>query len=125
MAEISCKISDAEWQVMKVLWQKSPLNASIIVELLKPETTWSPKTIQTLIARLVKKGALGVDKEYGLNQYYPLVSQEECMREETNSFLEKVYGGSLHLLIANFVNNKNLSPNEIQELKNLLDGKMK
>lgn len=125
MAEISCKISDAEWQVMKVLWQKSPLTASIIVELLKPETTWSPKTIQTLIARLAKKGALGVDREAGLNQYYPLVSQEECMREETNSFLEKVYGGSLHLLVANFVKNKNLSPKEIQELKNLLDEKMK
>lgn len=125
MAEISCKISDAEWQVMKMLWQKSPLTASIIVELLKPETTWSPKTIQTLIARLAKKGALGVDRETGLNQYYPLVSQEECMREETNSFLEKVYGGSLHLLVANFVKNKNLSPKEIQELKNLLDEKMK
>lgn len=117
------RISDAEWQVMKVFWKRSPLTASIIVEYLKPETNWSPKTIQTLIARLVKKGALGVNKEASLNQYYPLVSQEECMREETNSFLEKVYDGSLHLLIANFVKNKYLSPKEIQELKNLLDEK--
>ncbi|AET66209.1 putative transcriptional regulator [Desulfosporosinus orientis DSM 765] len=125
MTNSSFRISDAEWQVMKVLWEKSPLTASIIVEYLKLETSWSPKTIQTLIARLVKKGALGVNKGVSLNQYYPLVSQEECMREETDSFLKKVYGGSLHLLIANFVKNENLSSKEIQELKNLLDEKMK
>jgi len=124
MTNSTFRISDAEWQVMKVLWSKSPLTASLIVEYLKPETSWSPKTIQTLIARLVKKGALEVKKEVSPNQYYSLVSQEECMREETNSFLQKVYGGSLHLLIANFVKNENLSPKEIQELKNLLDEKM-
>lgn len=121
----NCRISDAEWLIMKVLWQESPLTASLVIEGLKPNTNWSPKTIQTLIARLVKKGALGVNKESSLNQYYPLVLQEECMREETNSLLQKVYGGSLHLLLANFVKNENLSQKEIQELRNLLDEKMK
>jgi BlaI family transcriptional regulator, penicillinase repressor len=121
----NCRISDAEWLIMKVLWQESPLTASLVIEGLKPNTNWSPKTIQTLIARLVKKGALGVNKESSLNQYYPLVLQEECMREETNSLLKKVYGGSLHLLLANFVKNENLSQKEIQELRNLLDEKMK
>lgn len=125
MANTNYRISDAEWLVMKVLWQEAPLIASAIIEHLKPETDWSPKTIQTLISRLVKKGVLRVNKEAGLNQYYPLVSQEECMREETNSFLQKVYGGSLHLLLSNFVKNENLSPKEIQELKILLDEKMK
>lgn len=125
MADTRYRISDAEWLVMKVLWKSSPLAASSVTEQLKPETGWSPKTIQTLIARLTKKGALGVSKEAGLNQYCPLVTQEECMREETNSFLKKVYGGSLQLLLANFVNNENLSPKELQELKNLLDEKMK
>jgi BlaI family transcriptional regulator, penicillinase repressor len=121
----NCRISDAEWLIMKVLWQESPLTASLVIEGLKPNTNWSPKTIQTLIARLVKKGALGVNKESSLNQYYPLVLQEECMREETNSLLQKVYGGSLHLLLANFVKDENLSQKEIQELRNLLDEKMK
>ena len=123
MSDLSCRISDAEWLVMKALWQESPLTASLVIEYLKPDTDWSPKTIQTLIARLVKKGALGVNKEGSLNQYYPLVSQDECMRTETNSFLQKVYGGSLHLLLANFVKHDNLSPKDIQELKNLLDRK--
>jgi Predicted transcriptional regulator len=121
----NCRISDSEWQVMKVLWQESPRTASLIIENLKPNTSWSPKTIQTLIARLVKKGALGVNKESSLNQYYPLVLQEDCMREETNSFLQRVYGGSLQLLLSNFVKNENLSKKEIEELKKLLDEKMK
>lgn len=121
----SYRISDAEWLVMKVLWQESPLTASLIVENLKSNTNWSPKTIQTLIARLVKKGALAVNKETTINQYYPLVLQEECIQEETNSFLKKVYGGSLHLLLSNFINNENLSQKEIQELRNLLDERMK
>lgn len=123
MNNTTFKISDAEWLVMKVLWQESPLTASLVIEKLKPETDWSPKTIQTLISRLVKKGALGVNKASSFYQYYPLASQEECMREETNSFLQKVYGGSVHMLLANFVKNEHLTPKEIEDLKKLLDEK--
>lgn len=119
------KISDAEWQVMKVLWREFPLAASSIIEQLKPESEWSPKTIQTLIGRLVKKGILGVNKESSTYRYYPLVSQEECMREETKSFLKKVYDGSFHMLLANFVKDENLSPEEIHKLKKLLDETIK
>ena len=101
------------------------MTASSVIERLKLETDWNPKTIQTLISRLVKKGALGVIKGAGLNEYYPLVSKEECMREETKTFLQKVYDGSLHSLVANFVNNESLSPKEIKKLKSLLDEKLK
>lgn len=125
MAEVTWRISDAEWLVMKVLWQESPLTAGAVIEYLKPETNWNPKTVQTLISRLVKKGVLGVKKDSGLNRYFPLVSQEACMREETKSFLDKVYGGSFHLLLANFVKNESLTPREIEALRNLLDEKTK
>jgi len=125
MTDKSCRISDAEWLVMKVLWQESPLTASLITEHLQPETDWSPKTIQTLIARLVKKGALAVKKDAGLNQYYPLLSKEQCMVDETKTFLQKVYNGSLHGLIANFVKNERFTAKEIEELKRLLDEKLK
>lgn len=119
------KISGAEWQVMKVLWREFPLSAALIIEQLKPESEWSPKTIQTLIGRLVKKGILGINKESNYYQYYPLVSQKECMREETKSFLQKVYDGSFHMFLANFVKDENLSPKEIHELKKLLDETIK
>ena len=123
--KIACRISNAEWQVMKVLWQEFPLAASSIVEQIKPESEWSPKTIQTLIGRLVKKGILGVNKESSAYRYYPLVSQEGCRREETKSFLQKVYDGSFPMLLLNFVRDENLSAKEIHELKKLLDEAIK
>lgn len=119
------KISDAEWLIMKAIWQNSPSTASSVIKHLEQETNWSPKTVQTLIGRLVKKGALGVKKDTTLNEYYPLVSKEDCMREETKTFLQKVYDGSLKVLIANFVNNEALSSKEIEELKSILNEKMK
>ena len=124
MNNAASKITDAEWQVMKVVWKQSPLTASAIAEYLKEETSWSPKTVQTLIGRLVKKGVLGTLKDTNPFQYYPLVSQTACRREQTESFLQKVYDGSLHMLLVNFVNDENLSPQEIRELRNLLDDKI-
>jgi BlaI family penicillinase repressor len=118
-------ISDAEWLVMKIVWNKSPLTSTEIIDYLKKDTTWSPKTIHTLISRLVKKGALGVDKESTFNKYYPLVTEEECRRVETKSFIKKVYDGSLQLLLANFIKDEKLSTEEINQLRRILDDKDK
>lgn len=115
------KISDAEWKVMNVLWKKSPLTSSEIIEVLKIDNPWSPKTIHTLISRLVKKEAIGVNRDSSFNLYSPLVTKEECRRVETKSFLQKVYDGSLHLLVTNFMKDRKLSQEEIEELKRILD----
>lgn len=114
------RISDAEWQVMKVLWQKSPLTASQVIEKLKKDTTWSPKTIHTLLYRLADKEALCVDKSVTPYAYYPRVSQEECMSKETKFFLEKVFDGSMKRLLTSFIESEELSPEEIQELRHIL-----
>ena len=114
------RISDAEWQVMKVLWKKSPLTAAEIIEKIIPETKWSRKTVHTLIRRLVQKKVLGV-KKYNPYMYFPLLEEKLCIKEETKTFLEKVYNGSLQLLMANFLKNEKLSKQEIKELKELLD----
>lgn len=117
------KISDSEWEVMKVLWRKSPLTSSEIIEILKEYTSWNPKTIHTLISRLIKKDAVKVEKNEPFYLYYPKVSQEECRKTETKSFIKKVYGGSIHLLISNFMRNEKLSQEEIDELRKILDEK--
>ncbi|KLU59857.1 methicillin resistance regulatory protein MecI [Peptococcaceae bacterium CEB3] len=124
MNDAAGKISNAEWLIMKVLWEESPLTASSVVERLKSVKDWSPKTIQTLMSRLVKKGALGVNKDESLYRFYPLVSQEECIHQETKSFLHKVYGDSFQLLLTHFVREESLSAQEIQELRHLLDEKL-
>lgn len=125
MVKETPKISDAEWEVMKAIWEKSPQTSSEIIEKTKPATKWSPKTIHTLIGRLVNKGALGVNKETQLYTYYPLVSEEKCKKEETRNFLKKVYDGSLNLLLVNFIKDEDLSSKEIEELKALLEDKDK
>lgn len=117
------KISDSEWEVMEVLWKKSPLTSSEIIEILKQYISWNPKTIHTLISRLVKKDAIEVKKDAPFYLYYPKVSQEECRKIETRSFIKKVYNGSIHLLISSFIKNEKLSDEEIKELKQILDKK--
>jgi BlaI family penicillinase repressor len=106
---------------MKIVWSKFPITASEIIDRLRPSTTWNSKTIHTLLGRLVNKNVLGVNKETAYFQYYPLASEEECTIEETQSFLEKVYNGSFNLLVANFLKQKKLSSQEIEELQKILD----
>lgn len=119
------RISDAEWEVMKVIWSISPLTANEVIEALEGSTDWKPKTIRTLINRLVKKMALGVNQEGRLNLYYPLVAEEECLRAETQSFLKRLYGGAMKPFIVDFLREGKLSPEDIEELKNILDQKAK
>lgn len=117
------KISEAEWQVMKVLWRKSPLTANNIVEVLTLETAWKRETIRTLINRLVKKRALDFKKQSRQYLYFPLLNESECIREETKSFLDKVHGGSIEPMLAAFVESEKLSPERIARLKQILDAK--
>lgn len=119
------KISDAEWEVMKVLWERSPQTSTEIIETIKEKIEWSPKTIHTLISRLVKKGAVSVDKKGSNYEYSADVEQDEVIRAETKSFVNKLYNGSVHMLIANFLKDEHLLPEEIDELKRILEDKKK
>lgn len=125
MKDTNCKISDAEWVIMKVLWKESPQTTTKIIETLSKETNWNPKTIHTLIARLVKKNALGIDKNSGQYKYFPLVTKEDCIQEETGSFIQKIYEGSIYNLVANFIHDEKISADEMEDLKKLLDEKLK
>ncbi|MDF2487039.1 MAG: putative transcriptional regulator [Herbinix sp.] len=116
-------ITDAEWKIMKVLWRRSPRLGSEIVDELETETGWNPKTIHTLIRRLVTKGVLEAKRE---NQYYlysAAVTEAQCVREETNTFLDKCFNGSFNMLLSNFIEDDKLTDQEIEELENLLKAK--
>jgi BlaI family penicillinase repressor len=118
-------ISDAEWKVMRVLWDRSPMTGGEIVDQLESETRWNPKTIHTLIRRLVQKGAVTARKEASYYSYSAAFSERDCVKEETDSFLEKCFHGSLNALLANFIGNESLSDKEIDELQALLASKKK
>jgi len=117
------RISETEWEVMKVLWAKAPLSAQEIIEALSQQDVWHPKTVKTLLNRLVRKKALGFTQEGRAYLYRPLVAEGECVSAVSASFLERVFGGSLKPMLAHFVHRRKLSAKEIQELKRLLEGK--
>jgi BlaI family penicillinase repressor len=116
-------ITEAEWEVMKVLWKTSPLTANAIVEELIESTSWKRETIRTLINRLVQKKALGFKKKGRRYDYFPLVSEAECVRAETKSFLSRFGSSSIEPMLAAFVEEKKLSPEKIDKLKRILDQK--
>jgi len=116
------RVSDTEWEIMKVIWAKAPCSAGeLIKSLTKIDSTWHPKTIKTFLTRLVAKGALGFEKEGNAYLYRPLVSEKECVDAASESFLARVFGGSFKPMLAHFVEQNKLTTEEIQELRRLLD----
>lgn len=116
-------ISDSEWRIMEVVWDMSPVSASEIVQALIDDTNWNPKTIHTLIRRLVAKGALTAKKGNTYYLYSASISQSECIKKESTTFIEKYFKGSFNMMITNFINHENLSEKDIDELQKLLDSK--
>ncbi|MGD9159919.1 MAG: BlaI/MecI/CopY family transcriptional regulator [Desulfobacteraceae bacterium] len=117
------KISESEWLVMKVIWDENPISSNRVVEVLSGSTPWNPKTIKTLLSRLVKKGAVGHESEGRSYLYYPLIEETVLVKAESQSFLKRVFRGALKPMIATMVESEDLSEEEIEELKCLLSKK--
>lgn len=105
---------------MKIIWNHAPQTLSEILYQLRG-TDWSKTTIQTYLARLVKKGALFTKRQGKGYLYYPAVSESDCQLAESRSFLSRVYDGSLSKMVMGFVKSGDFSPEELQELKSLID----
>ena len=116
------KITEAEWTVMKVFWQKYPRTANQVVEQLS-DTGWNPKTIRTLINRLQKKKALDYEKDGREHRYFPIVVEHECVRQEAQSLLSRAGAAALKPMLAAFLQEQKLSDKEIEELKHILNQK--
>lgn len=115
------KISDSEWEIMKIIWNNPNCTAQEIIEKLKDNQKWKPKTVKTLISRLIEKNIIGYEQSGREYKYYPLINEEECRKTENKSFLNRVYNGSLKTLLLNFIEEENLSKEEIEELKSILN----
>jgi len=114
------KIGESEWYVMKALWENAPLSGGEIVKAVGARTDWSQSTILTMLRRLVKKGAVGVDQQ-SVMMYTPLVQESDVVRRETDMFLGRVYEGSVNMLVKGYIENGDLSAHELQALKKMLD----
>ena len=114
------QISEAEFEVMKIVWKYAPISTNEITDRLTKTTTWSPKTIQTLIKRLVTKGALTYEKQSRVFVYTPLVEEEEYIGQESSSFLNRFYDGDITAMLSTYIKNDRLSESEIDTLRSLL-----
>lgn len=114
------QISEAEFEVMKIVWKYAPISTNEITERLVRTTAWSPKTIQTLIKRLVTKGALSYEKQSRVFVYTPLVGEAEYIGQESNTFLDRFYDGNITAMLSAYIDNDRLSKTEIAELRSLL-----
>ncbi len=119
------KIAASEWRVMQVLWEHGPQTANDVVNALSGEVKWKPRTIKTLISRLVKKGAVKVTEEGYRYRYSAAVAGSACIRSETKSFVRRVYQGAAKPALAAFLEDADLSVREIDDLQKILDRKRK
>jgi len=115
------KITDAEFEVMNIIWDHAPMTSSEVIEILSKDSKWKPNTILTLISRLVKKEVLTFEKQGKTYLYSPLVSREQCIEEVGASFVDRFFGGSVMPMLAHFTSTEKLTKEEKQALRELLD----
>ncbi len=115
------KISAAEWEVMKILWAKSPATANEVVEALRPKTSWKPKTIKTLINRLVSKGAVGFEKNGREYHYSPQITEDDAKKSEFRNMLKRAFDGALTPMMQFLIENENLSTEDLEKLRELTE----
>ncbi|MCL2356895.1 MAG: BlaI/MecI/CopY family transcriptional regulator [Defluviitaleaceae bacterium] len=119
------EISDAEYQVMKIIWAAGvPLNTNEVVDKLEASSSWKPKTIHTLLSRLVKKGALQHEKNGRVFVYTPLVKESDILAKENDNFLNRFYDGALDSMIVNLLEQDKLSEDDIVALRKILDERL-
>ncbi|MDE5951193.1 MAG: BlaI/MecI/CopY family transcriptional regulator, partial [Acetatifactor sp.] len=115
------ELSTAEWHVMESLWADSPKVGSRIVADLKESVGWSRSTTLTMLKRMSDKGLIACEDGESMKVYRPMLEREEAAQKETRSFLDRVYHGSLSMLVNHFVEKESLSREEIAELRKILD----
>ena len=114
------KLTDAEWQVMEILWNGEQFALGDVTDALKTVKGWNRNTVYTYLTRMAKKGLVGINRDTA-QPYYALISREDCAREERNELLGKVYGGAAGDLIAAFLKESKISKQEVDRLKQMLD----
>ena len=119
----SLQITEAEWDVMRAVWQADDQMAGEIIAKVQESRDWNHRTIRTLIARLVEKGAIGVRIDGNKHLYHASVSRDECVQSAARSFSERFFSGDIKSLLVHFVENEDISQDELDDIRSLLQSK--
>ena len=115
------KLSDKEWLVLGVLWDRGGAALGEVTQALREDTGWNRNTVLTYLTRMEAKGLVFIEKEGYPRLYRAALSREDCQAQARNSFLRQVYRGSTGDLVAAFLKEKPIPPEERAELRRLLD----
>ncbi|HJD25724.1 MAG TPA: BlaI/MecI/CopY family transcriptional regulator [Candidatus Blautia intestinipullorum] len=115
------QISEAEYEVMKTVWRYAPITTNEVTDRMLKTTDWSPKTVQTLLKRLVTKGALTYEKKGRMFVYSPVFPEEAYLRQKNTSFLRRYYNGNLPAMFSSFLESEEISEKEIDSLRSILN----
>ena len=113
-------LSDAEWKIMNLLWQQAPMTIMQITHCLEPETGWSKHTVITMLNRMEQKKAIRHEEGARAKLFYPDVDRDEVAVKEARGFLNRVYQGSLSMMVNSMADSRALSKKEIEELYEIL-----
>ncbi len=119
MAYIS--LSDGEWKLMKLLWAAEPRTLGELVHELESDTGWNKSTVFMMLKRLIVKGAVRMEDGGKMHEYYPLITRREVTPVETDSFLARVYDGSVSMMVSSLAGRQALSEEEIAQLKQIIE----
>ena len=114
-------LGQSEWIIMEKLWENSPRTIMQLFHSLEVEPGWSKSTVNTLLGRMVDKGIIYYEDGGKAKQYYPMLKREEAALAETESLLERVYKGSVSMMMSTLVKKKQFSREEIEELHDILN----
>lgn len=120
MEEKEISLSNSEWYIMENLWESSPKTATQLIKAMETETGWAKSTTKTVLRRMEQKGCIAYTEGAKAREYYPLINREEVVELETSSFLNRIYNGSLGLLVNTLVKKQDISDNEMEELYNII-----
>lgn len=116
------KLSDAELELMAILWTRSPLAASEIIDSAPRERDWSATTVKTMLSRLVEKGALRAEADGRRFLYSPLVERDCVAADQAGRLVDRLFGGRLSPLVAELAARRDLSEEDVAELEKLVKG---
>ena len=120
MAHRDVRITDAELQLLQLLWNESPLGAAEVAERVQPDRSWSLTTVKTLLSRLVAKGALATEKDGRRFRYRPAIAREAVAARQAGGLVDRLFGGRVSPLVAQLAEQRELDPDDLQELEALV-----
>lgn len=121
MEEKATSLSNSEWYIMENLWDSSPKTATQLIRAMEEETGWAKSTTKTILRRMEQKGYIAYREGEKAREYYAVLKREEVVESETSHFLNRIYNGSLGLLVNTLVKKQEVSDEEMEELYRIIN----